>query len=96
MNEPGKIIFEGKDRCYYYTMDSFTDGSSPWVTSDCNEIAFWNRGTSNVTINQVLVLLPLDFVALPGHINEIDKTKYQYLFDNTGTNLLIVVRKNYI
>lgn len=95
--EPGVIIFEKTSgRKYYYTFDSYTDGSSPWVTSDCNEILFWNRGTSMVTINQVLALPSFDFISLPGHINETDTTQYQYNFDNTGTNLLIVVRKNYV
>jgi hypothetical protein len=85
-----------EDRKYYYTMESYTLGQSPWIISNCNEIAFWNRGTSNAVINQVLVLLPLDFVSLPGHINEIDTTQYSYNFTGTGQNLVIAVRKQYV
>ena len=84
------------NRAYRYTFQSYAPGSAPWITSDCNEIAFWNRGTSNVIVGDVLILLPLDFVSLPGHKGEIDKTQYVYQFSGSGTNLLIVVRKTYI
>ena len=91
----GQILIEG-NASYYYTFQAFSTVTSPWINSNCNEIAFWNTGTSNVIINNVINLLPNDFVSLNGNINELDKTQYIYSFTGTGTNSLIVIKKTYL
>ena len=66
------------------------------VSSDCNDITFINLGTTNVTINDVLIL-PNQQFKISGNRNEIDTTIYDVQFAtpiNTG-NYIIVVRKLY-
>jgi len=74
---------------FYYT--------SVAVSSDCNDITFWNQGTTNVTIDGNL-LYPNQSLRIQGNIGEIDTTIYNVVFAtliSTG-NQLAVLRKLYI
>ena len=67
------------------------------IGSDCNDITFINKGTTNLVIAEV-PLFPNQSLRISGNRGEIDTTKYQLTFAtpiDTG-NLLIVIRKLYI
>ena len=71
--------------------------TSQKVSSECNDITFWNQGTTNVTIDGNL-LYPNQSLRIQGNIGEIDTTQYDIVFDtysSTG-NKLAVLRKLYI
>ena len=74
---------------FYYT--------SLAVSSDCNDITFWNQGTTNVTVDGNL-LYPNQSLRIQGNIGEIDTTVYNVVFAtliSTG-NSLAVLRKLYV
>lgn len=67
------------------------------VSSDCNDITFWNQGTTNVEIDGNL-LFPNQSLRIQGNIGELDTTQYNVVFStfsSTG-NKLAVLRKLYI
>lgn len=67
------------------------------IGSDCNDITFINKGTTNLVVGEV-PLFPNQSLQISGNRGEIDTTQYQLTFAtpiNTG-NLLIVIRKLYI
>lgn len=73
-----------------------------YIEANCNEIMFYNQGDgaatpagSKVSINGI-VLAPGIGLSIPGNYGEIDVTKWQCVFDNTGVNNLIVIRKTYV
>jgi len=64
------------------------------ISSDCNDITFINQGTTNFTIQDV-ILLPNQSLRISGNAGEIDTTQYILTFDtlvSTG-NLCTVIRK---
>jgi hypothetical protein len=66
------------------------------IGSDCNDITFINQGTTNFSINDVLIF-PNQSLRITGNAGEIDTTEYSLVFDisiNTG-NLCTVIRKLY-
>lgn len=71
--------------------------TSQKISSDCNDITFWNQGTTNVTIDGNL-LYPNQSLRIQGNVGEIDTTQYDVVFatySNVG-NKLAVLRKLYI
>lgn len=68
---------------------------SQYIEANCNQILFYNQGTSNVNVNGVILATNVGW-SIPGNIGEMDVTKYSAVFDNTGTNSLLVIRKNYV
>jgi hypothetical protein len=79
---------------YYIEFKTFYTSQS--IQSDCNEITFINTGTTNVSIESVL-LYPNQSLRIGGSINEIDTTEYSIFFAtviSTG-NSLTVLRKLY-
>ena len=73
---------------FYYTSQA--------VSSDCNDITFWNQGTTNVEVDGNL-LYPNQSLRIQGNIGEIDTTQYNIVFAtliSTG-NKLAVLRKLY-
>jgi hypothetical protein len=65
-----------------------------YIYADCNEILFFNNGTSNVSILGI-PLGPGIGLSIPGNYGEMDVTKYQAVFSGAGVNSLLVIRKNY-
>jgi len=65
------------------------------VFSDCNSITFVNTGTSAANVSGYTILSG-NFLSIPGNLGEIDRTQYTLKFDNTGTNLLTIIRKSYV
>jgi hypothetical protein len=79
---------------YYIETKVFYESQN--IGSECNDITFINSGTTNFTINDVL-LLPNQSLRISGNINEIDTTEYTLVFAtsiNTG-NLCTIIRKLY-
>lgn len=67
------------------------------ISSECNDITFWNQGTTNVEIDGNL-LYPNQSLRIAGNIGELDTTQYNIVFAtliDTG-NKLAVLRKLYI
>lgn len=62
------------------------------VESNCNSIAFYNKGSVNVTINTV-ELAPGESIAFGGHCGEVDLTFYEISFPSTTGALVYVIRK---
>jgi hypothetical protein len=79
---------------YIETKDYYTTAN---IGSDCNDITFINKGTTNLVVANV-PLFPNQSLRIQGNRGEIDTTQYQANFAtsiDTG-NLLIVIRKLYI
>lgn len=73
-----------------YTQNNFID-------SNCADITFINKGTNKVTINSGLILFAGQSLNLRANPGEIDRTKYNFNFDNgAGTNSIVILRKKYI
>lgn len=65
------------------------------VESNCISIGFRNQGTTNVIINDSLVLVPGDKTfSINQDEGYIDRTLYNIKFDGAGTKSLLVVRVN--
>lgn len=67
------------------------------ISSECNDITFWNQGTTNVEIDGNL-LYPNQSLRIQGNVGELDTTQYTISFStliSTG-NKLAVLRKLYI
>lgn len=64
------------------------------LRSDCNELTIVNLGTSNAIIDGLQIANGDQYVS-PGNENEINTTRYRLSFDNTGTNIVLVIRKIY-
>ena len=77
---------------YYNTITQFDKNA--WVESNCAEIAFLNIGTSNFSVLG-FVVNPGFGISFDGQENQLDVTKYQIIFDNTGVNNAAVFRKMY-
>lgn len=64
------------------------------LRADCNELVVVNLGTS-VAIIEGLELANGDQYVSPGNEDEVNTTRYRLSFDNTGTNVVLVIRKIY-
>ena len=64
------------------------------LRADCNELTVLNLGTS-IAIIEGLEIANGDQYISPGNENEINTTRYRLSFDNTGTNVVLVIRKIY-
>lgn len=74
---------------FYYTNQK--------VSSECNDITFWNQGTNNVEIDGN-ILFPNQSLRIQGNIGELDTTQYNVVFSTliSPNNKLAVIRKLYI
>jgi len=68
---------------------------SGYVNSNCAEISFINTGTAPVTINSGLTLTQTQSIAISGNDCEIDTTKYNIVFGQTGIPSCVVIQKYY-
>lgn len=64
------------------------------VRSDCNGLTVINTGTS-IAILEGLEIQPGAQYYAPGNEDELNTTRYRLSFDNTGTNVVLVIRKIY-
>lgn len=64
------------------------------LRSDCNSLTVINTGTS-IAIIEGLEIQPGEQYYAPGNEDEINETRYRLSFDNTGTNVVLVIRKIY-
>jgi len=64
------------------------------LRADCNELTIVNLGTSIAIIDGLEIANGDQYVA-PGNENEINETRYRLSFDNTGTNIVLAIRKIY-
>lgn len=64
------------------------------LRANCNELTIVNLGTS-VAIVDGLEIANGDQYISPGNENELNETRYRLSFDNTGTNVVLVIRKLY-
>jgi len=64
------------------------------LRADCNTLTVINTGTS-IAIIEGLEILPGQQYFAPGNENELNETRYRLSFDNTGTNVVLVIRKIY-
>ena len=79
---------------YYIEVKQFY--TSQKVSSDCNDITFINTGSTNVRVQNIL-LVPNQQLNIAGNEGEIDTTQYDIFFTtliSTG-NELTVIRKLY-
>lgn len=83
---------------FIHNFETYTDGQSNWIskTANMNAITFWNKGTSVITINNVVPLSANDFISFSGDEGETDDTQYIWNTDNSGTNNLVVIKKSYV
>ena len=65
------------------------------VESNCMSIGFRNQGTTDVIINDALVLVPGDKTfSINQDDGYVDRTLYNIKFSGAGTKSLLVVRVN--
>jgi len=64
------------------------------LRADCNELTIVNLGTSIAIIDGLEIANGDQYVS-PGNENEINETRYRLSFDNTGTNIVLAIRKIY-
>ena len=64
------------------------------LRADCNSLTVINTGTSTAIIEGLEVLPGQQYYA-PGNEDELNETRYRLSFDNTGTNVVLVIRKIY-
>jgi hypothetical protein len=64
------------------------------LRADCNELVVVNLGTSVAIIDGLEIANGDQYVA-PGNEDELNETRYRLSFDNTGTNIVLAIRKIY-
>jgi len=64
------------------------------LRANCNELTVINLGTS-IAIIEGLELAAGDQYIAPGNETELNETRYRLSFDNTGTNIVLAIRKIY-
>ena len=64
------------------------------LRADCNELTVVNLGTS-IAIIEGLELASGDQYVSTGNEDEKNVTRYRLSFDNTGSNVVLVIRKIY-
>ena len=64
------------------------------LRADCNSLTVINTGTS-IAIIEGLEVLPGQQYYAPGNEDELNETRYRLSFNNTGTNVVLVIRKIY-
>ena len=80
-----------------YKIDILVYNASNQVYSNCADITFYNNGTNDATINNVLVLSSGQSIVFSANNDELDTTIYSISFQNNGKlNALVVFRKIYI
>ena len=80
-------------RKYITETKTFTQSSS--TDTNCNSLIFVNTGTSNVTIDGLL-LTPNQSLNITGNENEVNVKVYYFNFSGAGTNALTILFKRYI
>ena len=79
-----------------YEIDFFGVITSQYVESNCNSLVFINKGTSNVTIENVL-LFPSQSLAIDGNLTEYTNQRFFVNFGTSTTgNNCVILRKRYI
>jgi hypothetical protein len=79
-----------------YEIDFFTVETSQYVPSNCNSLVFINKGTSNLTIENVL-LYPSQSLAIEGNYSEYTEQRFFVNFGTSTTgNNCVILRKRYI
>lgn len=64
------------------------------IPSNCNAITFINpSGTTTVTINGVIPLLPSSSLSIEGNANEIDITEYDVNFGTATSGVIYILKK---
>jgi hypothetical protein len=80
-----------------YRNDILTYTSNNSVRSDCADITFYNSGLDTVIINSAVVIFANGSFTLNANAGEIDRTIYNFRFENANTNQqLTVIRKTYV
>ena len=64
------------------------------LRADCNSLTVVNTGTSIAIIDGLEIANGDQYVA-PGNEDEFNETRYRLSFDNTGTNIVLAIRKIY-
>lgn len=64
------------------------------IRANCNQLTVINIGTS-IAILEGLEIQPGDQYISPGNENEFNETRYRISFNNTGTNIVLAIRKTY-
>lgn len=64
------------------------------IRANCNQLTVINIGTS-VAILEGLEIQPGEQYISPGNENEFNETRYRISFNNTGTNIVLAIRKTY-
>jgi hypothetical protein len=79
-----------------FLIDNLTYQDNQQIASDCQDLLFVNSGTVPLTINAGLKLFAGQYIAFNANVGEMDKTKYNCVFDNSaGKKQLTVFRKKY-
>jgi hypothetical protein len=80
-----------------YRNDILTYTANNSVRSDCADITFYNSGTDIVIINSAIVLFSNGSFTLNANAGEIDRTIYNFKFQDLEDNKqLTVIRKTYV
>lgn len=83
------------DNYLKYNIDFVIIQQGQPVASNCNEITFFNLGTAQANVELVPLLQNQQF-KISGNIGEMCQTQFNISFTGTGTQLLLVIRKNYV
>ena len=81
-------------------VNKFTEQISTFTTdqplkSDCGDFTVLNTGTSNAYINGVLIAPGNQYVSYANEL-EVNRTVYNLSFDNSGTNIVQVIKKIFL
>ena len=78
-----------------YRVDFLSYPTNNYVKSACGDITFYNQGSTNVTINNTLVIRPGGSVSLSANAGEIDDTIYNFAFTDVPglVNEIVIMRK---
>jgi hypothetical protein len=80
----------------YYTLDIQQIGQTKQIYSDCNSISFYNQGTNDIIIEQIITLSPGQSFVIEGNEAEMCSHRFLITFSGAGINNCIVIRKMYV
>lgn len=79
-----------------YRLEIEQIGQNKQLYSDCNSISFYNQGTNDVTIEQIIVISPGQSFTVEGNESELCTQRFFVSFSGAGTSNCVIIRKLYI
>lgn len=95
-NTGGGAPVSSAERRLTYNVATIVETAGQLKIEDTANTTFYNMGTSVLFVLGNIQLTTGQGIAFPVNTQERDVTKYTYYFDNSGTNICLIVQRLYV